>query len=70
MNPAAYAAAVGGATYLRAWRERFDYALVVNADLPDDLGPFVPPPELELVADEGFAQLYRIRRPAPQAAAR
>lgn len=50
--------------YLRQWRERFDYVLVLNADMADDgATPFLP--ELEPVADEGFARLYRIRRPAP-----
>jgi hypothetical protein len=47
------------ASYLKDWRTRFDYALVVNADMPDDAGTFVPPPDMELVKDEGFAQLYR-----------
>jgi hypothetical protein len=48
------------ATYVRWWRERFDYVLVLNADLPDHWGPPPTPPELEMVADEGFARLYRI----------
>ena len=64
-RPATYARDVGDARYLNGWRERFDYALVVNADMPDDDGPFTPPPGLALVADEGFAQLYRIDRAAP-----
>lgn len=46
--------------YVRAWRTRFDYVLVLNADQPDDEGPMNMPPELELIADEGYAQLYRI----------
>ena len=46
--------------YLEHWRS-FDYVLVVNADRPDAIGGDLPP-ELELVADEGFARLYRIRR--------
>jgi hypothetical protein len=53
------------ASYLKVWRERFDYALVLNADVPDAYGPFVPPEGVELVRDEGFAQLYRIARKAP-----
>ena len=68
-EPAIHARDVGDARYLKAWRERFDYALVVNADMPDDDGPFLPPAGMELVADEGFARLYRINRPAPRAAA-
>lgn len=55
------------ATHLLAdWRERFDYALVLNADMPDGAGPVRPVPGLELVADEGFARLYRIHRLAPE----
>lgn len=49
--------------YLRHWRTRFDFVLVLNADQPDRYGPFVPPPELQLVKDAGFARLYLIRRP-------
>ncbi len=62
VDPAVYAAALPGAPYLKGWRERFDFALVVNADMRDDNGSFVPPIGMELVADEGFAQLYRIKR--------
>ena len=44
--------------FVERWREHFDYVLVVNADLPHVRGePLLP--ELELVADEGFARLYR-----------
>jgi hypothetical protein len=50
------------APYHKLWRERFDYALLLNADVPDQYGPVRIPPELELVADEGFARLYRIKR--------
>lgn len=53
------------APYVRLWRQRFDYVLVINADLPDAYGPFVPPPELKLLADDGFAQLYKISRSGP-----
>ncbi len=56
------------AHHLAHWRERFDYVLVLNADLPDGAGPARPVPELELVADEGFAQLHRIRRDQVSAA--
>lgn len=50
------------APYFPFWRDRFDYVLVLNADQPDENGPFVPPPSLQLVKDEGFARLYRIVR--------
>lgn len=45
--------------YLAHWR-RFDYALILNADMEDQYGPVRLPPEMELVRDEGFAQLWRI----------
>ena len=48
--------------YLRAWRSQFDYLLVVNADLPDAAGRFRPPSGVKLVADTGFAQLWKIAR--------
>ena len=54
----------GEASYLPGWRQRFDYVLVLNADLADQSGPFRPPPELTLVRDDGFAQLWRVARPA------
>jgi hypothetical protein len=46
--------------HLENWRERFDHVLVVNSDQPDGEGPARPVPGLELVADEGFARLYRV----------
>lgn len=48
------------AGYMRCWRRRFDWLLVMNADT-DDAGEALPG-DLELVTDEGFARLYRIRR--------
>lgn len=54
------------APYVNVWRERFDYVLVVNADLPDMDGEFTPPPGLVLTADAGFAQLWRVVRAAPE----
>lgn len=46
--------------YLADWRRRFDYVLVVNADLPDRyVGPALPD-GLSVVADAGFAVLYAI----------
>ena len=50
--------------YVREWRTRNDYVLVLNADQPDDEGPMAMPPELRLMADEGFARLYQIDSPA------
>ena len=54
------------ASYIPGWRTRFDYVLVLNADMPDQSGPFRPPPELALVAVTRFAQLWRVAR-APAA---
>jgi hypothetical protein len=63
-DPQIYSRSAPFASYLNVWRERFDYALVLNADVPDAYGPFVPPEGMELVRDEGFAQLYRFARQA------
>jgi hypothetical protein len=49
--------------YLKGWRARFDYILVLNADLPDAGGEFIPPKGLHLVSNAGFAQLWRIDHP-------
>ena len=59
-----FARAARLAGYLGRWRERFDYAVMVDADAPG-AAPFAPPEGMTLVRDEGFARLYRIdRRPA------
>ena len=50
------------ASYIPGWRSRFDYVLVLNADMPDQAGPFRPPPELTLVSVTRFAQLWRVAR--------
>ena len=55
--------------HLARWRERFDHVLVLNADMPDGTGPARPVPGLEMVADEGFAQLYRVVRDGSASAA-
>lgn len=47
------------ARYFTEWR-KFDYMLLLNADMTGFYGPFVPPPALTLVRDAGFAKLYRI----------
>lgn len=55
-------------SYLNNWR-RFDYLLVINADLPDKDGGEFPAKDFALVSDQGFAVLYRIRHPAEAAVA-
>lgn len=61
LDPAVpFGAGLDFARYATVWRTRFDYVLVVNADMPDRFGPFTPPPALTLVRDAGFAKLYRI----------
>ncbi|HEX2561255.1 hypothetical protein [Phenylobacterium sp.] len=45
--------------YAREWRARFDYVLLLNADMPHRTVA-QPPADLELVGDEGFARLYRV----------
>jgi hypothetical protein len=50
--------------YLVDWRRRFDYLLLVNADLPNRGLAIEQVPGLSLVSDQGFARLYRTdRRP-------
>ncbi len=61
-EPDAYRAVIAKTPYLAHWRDRMDYMLVIDADLPDRDGPVELPPEMELVTDQGFAQLFRIRR--------
>lgn len=54
------------APYMADWKNRFDYILLLNADMA---GPDNPMPTIDtvhLVADEGFARLYRIDHPEPQ----
>lgn len=46
--------------YVADWRRRFDYVLVLDAQVPVDRNESALP-ELELVADQDFARLYRIR---------
>jgi hypothetical protein len=50
--------------YMVDWPRQFDHVLVINADQPDRAGPPPLVALLELVADEGFAQLWRVRRQA------
>jgi len=51
-------------THFRAWRQRYDYVLLLNADVGKgvDLSAL---PELRLERDEGFARLYRIAKAVP-----
>lgn len=50
--------------YARDWRRRFDYIIVLNADLGADfLTPLNAVSGLRLVADAGFARLYQVDRP-------
>jgi hypothetical protein len=49
--------------YLAHWRDRFDFLLVVCADLPNERGPLPSLPGLRLVSDQSFAKLYRIEKP-------
>ncbi|WP_143524113.1 hypothetical protein [Rhizobium rhizosphaerae] len=46
--------------YMADWPHRFDYILVVNADMPNIDGPMPSLANLTLVADKGFAQLYKV----------
>ena len=50
------------APYVAHWRERFDYALMLNADVLEDVNKETVPEGMTLVANEGFARLYRIDR--------
>lgn len=49
-------------SYFRAWRQRYDYVLLLNADAGTgaDLSAL---PELRPEKDEGFARLYSIMKP-------
>jgi hypothetical protein len=58
------------ASYIPGWRDRFDFVLVLNADMPDQAGPFHAPSELTLVSATRFAQLWRITRTRGVLAAR
>jgi hypothetical protein len=54
------------APYIRHWRQRFDYALMLNCDVLEPVDRERAPEGLRLIADEGFARLYRVdRKPAP-----
>jgi hypothetical protein len=48
--------------FLSNWRDKFDHVIAIGMDRADFQGPFTPPPELSLVADQGYARLCRIQR--------
>ena len=54
---------IGIAPYAEHWRTRFDYALMLNADVAPDVDKDPLPPGMTLLQDEGFARLYKIDRP-------
>jgi hypothetical protein len=47
-------------SYLRDWDKRFDYVVLIEMNHEDLRDPFDPPAPLQLVSDNGYAQLYRI----------
>lgn len=49
--------------YMRDWKNRFDYVLVMNADMESPARPMPQMDNLHLLADDGFARLYRIDHP-------
>ncbi|SCB20487.1 hypothetical protein [Rhizobium multihospitium] len=49
----------GIAPYLKDWRHRFDFVLLVNADVEDRFGGVVPQ-GVKLAAETSFAKLYAI----------
>ncbi len=53
------------APYMADWKSRFDYVLVLNADMASPNHPMPVIDTVHLVADEGFASLYRIEHPSP-----
>jgi hypothetical protein len=52
------------APYMADWKNRFDYILLLNADMENPSYPMPTFDTVHLVADEGFARLYRIDRAA------
>lgn len=51
--------------FLRDWRARFDYLLVIDDVRRPSDAPVLPAPGLTLLSDEGFARVYRIDRRDP-----
>jgi uncharacterized membrane protein len=50
-----------GEEYLTRWKS-FDYVMLLNADAPAAPGEQFSPADVQLVSDQGFAVLYRIRK--------
>ncbi|TWF58256.1 hypothetical protein [Neorhizobium alkalisoli] len=46
--------------YMADWKNRFDYILLLNADMESSSYPMPTFDTVHIVADEGFARLYRI----------
>lgn len=65
VHPERYAGLIRSTRYWAEWQADFDYVLVLNADMPDDNGPFIAPASMTLVADEGFARLFAVARTPP-----
>jgi hypothetical protein len=53
--------------YLRQWRRDFDYILLLNSDVEDKDGRRLSAADAELVADTGFAEVYRVRHEGAEA---
>jgi hypothetical protein len=57
-----------GRQYLTRWR-RFDYIVLLHADAPPAPGDRFAAGDVDLVSDQGFAALYRVRHPSGNPAA-
>ena len=60
--------AVGFTPYRSSWRQRFDFVLVVNADIADQYVGDIVPPGLKLVGYTPSAKLYAINKTVGSAA--
>ena len=65
--PGLMAEAASFTPYLVDWRSKFDFILVVNADVADQNVGDLMPVGTRLVKDAGFARLYGIDRNTPAA---
>jgi hypothetical protein len=68
VDPTIYVTDLEEAPYLKFWKTRFDFALVLNTDVPDK-NPLNLSNNLTLVKDTGFARLYQIIHATPQRSA-
>lgn len=48
--------------HFKTWRQRYQYVLLLNADVGKSIDPAAFP-ELQLATDAGFARLYIVRTP-------